>query len=120
MYMCIPLTAMILMCIQRDCWESLASSTLNDLADAERSEWRWRLTRERIDVPDAKRKKSFCGVLRAPSAYTSPLMHILHFMLLRIIDCIIDLHIHDFYIAYSSYSAHVITIMSTVRSMNLR
>ena len=34
---------------------------MNGVAEAERSELRWRLTRERIDVLDAKRREYCCG-----------------------------------------------------------
>ncbi|KAH8916402.1 hypothetical protein BT69DRAFT_1287774 [Atractiella rhizophila] len=57
--MYIQLTAMILTCIRRDCGENLTS--LDDVADAEMFEWRWRLTRKRIDVLDAKRREYCCG-----------------------------------------------------------
>lgn len=52
---------MILTCIRRDCGENLPSPTMNDVTDAERSEWRWRLTRKRIEVLDAKRREYCCG-----------------------------------------------------------
>lgn len=48
---------MILTCTRIVWWENLPSSTMDDVGDAERSEWRWRLARKRIKVVDAKRRE---------------------------------------------------------------
>ena len=69
--MYIQLTAIILTCIGRDCGENLACLTMHDVADVERFEWRWRLTRKRIDVLNVTRRKYCYGGISYASGSTA-------------------------------------------------
>ena len=68
MYM--QLTAIVLTCSCRDCRENLACLTMHDVADPEVSEWRPRLTKQRIEVQNATRREPCCEAVLYALRYT--------------------------------------------------